>query len=245
MYSHLKDNGLRKFRIVRGGWIGPSVTALMVLVLILQQSTAHASSEPATAFSDLAYQVRLDGKPVGRHEVAFRSDTEGRLQVETNVQMAVKVLFVPVFKYRHQAREVWQDHCVTEMATSTRSNGKRYAVDLITQGDTAVITRTDGDDMGQQERLQGCQGTYAYWDRDRLRRAQLINAQNGEATPISLRENGPKPLPQLDITAEHVELATPEAAIELWYGEDGQWLALATQLDGHELVYLAESLLDS
>ncbi|MEM7078541.1 MAG: DUF6134 family protein [Pseudomonadota bacterium] len=250
MHRPLKDNGLLKFRIARQVWWAP--LALVLLALGLGgQHRAHAEFPAAAPFPgsgdkmNLAYRVLLDGKPIGRHEVAIQTADQGRVQVRTDVEMAVKVLFVPVFKYEHQAFETWQDQCVTTLSSATQTNGKRSALTLLSENGRGTITREADRDAPQQEMLEGCLGTYAYWDRQRLQRAELLNGQNGERSPARLTENGAKALPGLDRLAQHFELSTPKADIQLWYADDGRWLALATDLDGRELVYLAEDLLDT
>ena len=61
----------------------------------------------ASAGSDLSFRVWLDDRAVGRHSFQFLNQEEG-IEVVSSMNMEVKVLFVPVFKYEHTAREIWR-----------------------------------------------------------------------------------------------------------------------------------------
>ena len=66
---------------------------------------AWAAAPPTGRLSFAAFR---NGVQVGEHEIRF-TRTGGVLTALTEVALTIRVGPVPVFRYAHQAREVWQD----------------------------------------------------------------------------------------------------------------------------------------
>ena len=88
-----------------------------------------------------------------------------------------------------------------------------------------------------------CIGTYAYWDKQRLQRSILMNAQTGEIDPVAVTELGIQPIPRLGIEAPSLQIDSESTTIRLWYSDEGEWLALLTEAENRPIVYLNEKLL--
>ena len=50
-------------------------------------------------------------------------------------------------------------------------------------------------------------------------------------------------MPRLKRGARSYQIDTDQASIQLWYSNEGDWLALETETNGRQLVYLNETLL--
>ena len=72
----------------------------------------------------------------------------------------------------------------------------------------------------------------------------LVNAQTGQLSGGQVIPLGSTPLPQVARSARRFALKTEDADIDLWYDNDGQWLALETEAGGKRLQYLNEAVFD-
>lgn len=181
--------------------------------------------------ADLRFDVWMDDKPLGSHD--YRFSLEGNLlQVDSSARFNVKVLFVNVFRYDHDARELWNGPCLSAVRSETTTNGEEETLDL-------------------QFNADNCAGTYSYWDQLRLQRPELTNAQTGEKEPASWSEPAPAPLPapskktKVDnppAGIKHYQLTTASAIFLLWYDKHGRSLAMQTTNDGRTITYLNREL---
>jgi hypothetical protein len=67
------------------------------------------------AREDLYFEAHRDGDPIGHHAVRF-SEHAARLIVDIEIRLTRTFAFIPVYRYRHQNREVWADDTVRQSA---------------------------------------------------------------------------------------------------------------------------------
>ena len=222
-----------------------SVLLMTRLHLLLPALVLAASSVSSAAFasasSELSYRVWLNQKPIGHHRVNINSSPTGDLLVTTRVSYDVRVLRIPVFTYEHTNREVWDGSCLSEISSETRSNGDVQRLEGKLSDESFQLVVTDDGDT-RDASLDGCVGSYAYWDIARLKRTQLLNSQNGELEKTDLTSLGLQQLPRVEPSAQAYRLDTGETELLLWYAQDEEWLALQMELNGRTLTYLNERL---
>lgn len=212
-----------------------------VLLPLLISGNLAASAEPLSASqlpAELAFNVWLDDRPMGEHRYSFATKAseqpeQGDLLIVTSeADFEVKVLFVSVFSYNHTATEHWLGNCLRAVSSTTTTNGEDEALQR-------SIPATD------------CAGTYVYWDKSRLRRAELTNAQTGEVESAEWQDRGMLELPRIgkrkrvrpdpgEVSA--VQLRTPSAVFDLYYDAKDRLLMMQTDNDGRTITYLHESL---
>lgn len=213
-----------------------SPSALAAACLLFGSSLASAGQD--LPVEDLLFQVLLDDRKIGYHRFSIREGTDGR-QVESNARFDVKVFFVPVYSYRHQARETWQQGCLTELVSETDANGKRYAV----AGERldAGFRLATGD--AERRVDDGCMMTFAYWNPAFLEQRQLLNVQTGELLEVAVSSLGESVLEvgDRDVPAEgyRVTGSGGEVDIRVWYSRaDRRWVGLESVVDnGRTLRY--------
>ena len=207
-----------------------------LLTLLLVSADAGASS---TSNQQLDFRVYLDDREIGYHRVKLKHSPPAT-DVRVEASFDVKILFINAFRYRHQARERWNGHCLENLETQTDYGGKPLFVRSEATDNGLRVTSTE-----QQITLPGCVRSYAYWDLERLRSGSLLNTQSGEHQAVILKEQGIKPLRvgEFEITARSYHLETEEGTIFLWYGEDQQWIGLQTRVRGNRLLsYINEGI---
>ena len=191
-----------------------------------------ANAGAAGATKEWRFRVYLDDREVGYHHFHLtRNDTATLLA--SRAEMNVTFLKIPLFSYRHENIEHWDGDCLQSINAETDENGERYRVTGHAGDDGFRVTGSAGETM-----LPGCISTFAYWDRSFLQHANLLNAQTGEYIDVQVDYLGEQMIGAGDTTrpAHQYRLETDDLALELWYSQEGHWLALQSTVDGGRLL---------
>ena len=73
---------------------------LIALIALMSLNMAAFADEEARR-----YEVQRNGKPIGTHEVGFERKGE-RLTVEVETDVRVKIAFLTVYRFAHEAEEL-------------------------------------------------------------------------------------------------------------------------------------------
>ena len=209
-----------------------------MIVLLLPMTT----SGTANAITDLQFKVLLDEKPIGFHRFRITEDSSSRT-IEIDAEFDVRVLFVPVYRYRHSNTEIWENGCLARIDSETDSNGKSYVVAGRRDGDVYDISTLGA----SQSYRRDCLMSFAYWDRDILQQDKLLNAQTGELIDVEIESLGTTrlSLTGMEIEAQGYRIRSDEQAVDIkvWYAvSDGRWLSLESRLDnGRVMRYVPSS----
>lgn len=214
----------------------------VVAPLALAAAGATLSSTDALAYSQetsYVYSIWYNDKRIGEHEFVIARGPEGT-RVRSEARMEFRVLFVPVYRYRHVASEYWQGGCLAELSAETDDNGTLYEVTATAGPEGLSIDQ--GPDPANTQTLTtiDCAASFAYWDLDLLQQENLLNSQTGELAPAVLVRQGSEEVggSQSDRYVLQAEGLSP---IQLWYREgDQRWLQLETVRDGGTLTYRFE-----
>ncbi len=182
------------------------------------------------------FTVFLDQKRIGTHRFEIRAEDDGQRQVLSEAALDVRVLGIRAYRYRHEARETWRGGCLRGLSATTDDNGSVLSV--AARGSAAGDLEVQA---GRATRLEtGCTWTYAYWDPALRQQSRLLNPQTGELDTVRFEQRGYETL-QLNgrqLRAERLRLVSDRLTIDLWYGQDGEWLQLlSTTADGKRLRY--------
>lgn len=196
------------------------MTRLLTMIAILM--SAAVSSHAA----QWDFHVYLDDKRIGQHTFRIEADSLGGQIVRSDARFDVKVLMIPVYRYRHSAEERWSGACLTSIQSTTTVNGKRSALNGRRVGGAFELAVTSNDDAVTTS-LPACISTYAYWDVTTLERHnQLLNSQTGSYDFVQLSATGPG----------EMALRGATFVIDLQYAAD-RWQSLSTLRDGRRLEY--------
>ena len=192
----------------------------------------------ASTKDELTFEVLLDDKPIGMHRFRIADGGPTRV-VESEASFDVRILGIPVYRYRHGNTETWQNGCLTRIESETDANGTPYAVDLSrTAKGYTIATPTE-----TRTHEVDCLMSFAYWDQRFLRQQRLLNTQTGELVAVeiqSLGESERKIANRAVPVKEYRVLAAPQKVdIKVFYhGVDGRWVALESVLEnGRTLRY--------
>ena len=166
------------------------------------------------------FTATLDDQPIGTHRFVVSGGGAQR-SVDSRAQFVVRVLGLPVYRYRHASQERWQGDCLRELRADTDDDGRRQQ----------VSERFDGD----------CVMAYAYWNPRLVEQRQLVDPQTGRAQPVRF-ERVPDAAIAFQgraVPARGWRLSTERQRITIWYAaESGRWIALdAATAGGRRLAY--------
>jgi hypothetical protein len=199
----------------------PLHRSIVTGLLLMAALPAHAAQ--------WQFDVFLDGHRIGEHTFTIERLGNDRYVARSNARFDVKVMWIPVFRYRHESVEQWQGDCLDSIESRTRVNDERYRLDGSRQGNEFDLA-IERDGSREQRSLPACVATYAYWDARTLRQhAHLLNSQTGSYDAVSLERLAT----ELRIVGEH---SGDRFAIDVDYG-DGRWEGLTTQRDGRRIEY--------
>jgi hypothetical protein len=194
----------------------------------------------ASTKDELTFAVSLDDKPIGMHRFRIADDGATRV-VESEASFDVRILRVPVYRYRHRNTETWQNGCLKRIDSETDANGTPYAVDLSkTAAGYKLATPTEA-----RSYEADCLMSFAYWDQRFLQQKQLLNTQTGELVAVdiqplgeSLREVANR---TLSVEGFRILAESRDINIQVFYdSRDGRWVALESVLEGGRVLrYLA------
>jgi hypothetical protein len=216
-----------------------AVAASLLACWTASAGAAISATAPAThAPAQWRFQVYLDGDRIGYHNFTLASTPDGR-QLTSEARFVVRLLKIPVYRYRHDAVELWDGPCLQRIESSTDDNGEALSVQGRANGERFRLRGTAG-----EKTLSGCVMSFAYWDSRILQAQRLLNAQNGEYLPVEVTDLGSDPLKVADqtVSARRYRLTGENLQIELWYSDDHRWLALqSTTPSGYTLYYEREN----
>jgi hypothetical protein len=171
---------------------------------------ATAASAQTRAWN---FRVLLDDSEIGRHRFTLRDNGAGR-ELRSEARFDVKFLAIPVYRYEHQAMELWRDGCLRALDARTDDDGERGAVDW-------------------REAGNGCRMSFAYWNPKILQARQLLNAQTGEFVPVNVTALGEESIAVRGkpVRAQRYRLSGPQLQIDIWL-DQGEWVALESVAKG-------------
>ena len=187
---------------------------------------------------ELTFTVSLDDQPIGMHR--FRIADEGaRRVVDSEATFDVRILRVPVYRYRHRNTETWQNGCLQRIDAETDANGTPYAVDLSkTAAGYRVVTPSEA-----RTHAVDCMMSFAYWDQRFLQQKRLLNTQTGEWIPVEIQSLGESQRQvasqTLSVQGFRIQAELQGVDIKVFYHRaDGRWVALESILEnGRTLRY--------
>ncbi len=205
----------------------------LVAATLASTGAAMAQAQSAPPTGRLTFAIWRDNHNIGRHRLAFSGGGE-TMVVTTDAVMVVSLGPVPIFKYHHQATEIWRDGQFAALRSHTVSNGKQDQVSAI-RGPGGVLVKT----MAGAHALPAAAMPLTHWN-PRALEGPLFNPQTG----APLREAVSRQIGQMIRVADGRPVPTTrygltgDADIVDWYDANGVWVALRGKApDGSYLDY--------
>ncbi|HEX4533972.1 MAG TPA: DUF6134 family protein [Rhizomicrobium sp.] len=200
----------------------------------LLMNSAFAVPDAAAAHA-MSFRVMRNGDNIGTHTLAFSGDPAGDLTVTVDVAMAVKLVGISVYRYKHHAVESWKAGQFTTLDAKADNNGD--AAWCTVRRDGASLT-VEGS-AGKRYTAPGSTLAATHWNKDELKGA-MINPENGMLISPKITDMGNTDVALASgtkVQAQHFSWRGARS-LDLWYQPSGEWAALtATGKDGSLITY--------
>ena len=181
------------------------------------------------------FTVLLDGDPIGTHRFTLQQDEAGMRSLRSEAEFRVRLLGVPVYRYRHLAQERWSGDCLRSLNAETDDDGERSQVQALAAEGALQVRSPQG--MSQ---IAGCLMSFAYWNPAIRRQDRLLNAQTGRVEAIRWQrlDDASLNVRGQPTVATRWRLTGTDRPLEVWWTDDGRWVGLdATVRGGRKLSY--------
>lgn len=104
---------------------------------------AWAVARGGAGEGDLAFTITRNGAPIGSH--VYRFDRQGRrVVVDIHTDIDFRLLWIPVYRFRHDSREIWDGDRLVRLVSRTDDNGDPVVLDVRTDGGVLKIGGAGG-----------------------------------------------------------------------------------------------------
>ncbi len=184
----------------------------------------------------LDYRVLRDGAPIGRHRVRFDRAGEA-LVVATRIRITYELLFVTLYRFELDAREMWRDGRLVGLEAEVNDDGARRTVRAAPSAGGLAVTAA-----GRAWTAPATVAPSSLWHRDMVPTPVLVDLRTGARLAVNFTEVGEATVTARGrpVEAVHYRVAG-DLERELWY--DGRGMLVRTRFegaDGSEIVYVLE-----
>jgi hypothetical protein len=183
------------------------------------------------------FQVQLNDKDIGFHEFNVQNDT-----ISNKAQFDVKLWFIPAYKYRHTATEVYKDNCLIQLESETQDGADFFELSSLADSAFFKIKVNDKD-----YNHPACSQTFRYWDIQFTEQNLAINPQDGEIFKLSFSKDVDEEVKTKTntflankFTLRAINDQDEKFHIELWYEQNSKkWIKLKSYLkDDNVITYI-------
>jgi hypothetical protein len=197
-------------------------------------ASAWTGAGAAGADADLRFEVWRGRQKIGLHTVRF-APSGTALRVQITAQMLVALGPIPLFRYRHQALELWRDGQFVSLESHTVTNGRLETLKAERGADGVSIVAGKATPL----RAPPSACPLSHWNLAAMD-GPLFNPQTGAQLHEAVSHH-PGDSVRL-ANGQEVEAArcvlTGQADVTDWYDKDGRWVALRAKApDGSFIDY--------
>jgi len=197
---------------------------------------ALLSCLPGALLADQAgeytFSVLKDGKPIGEHRFAFDRDGN-RVRIEEETDIEVRLGFVPIFRFKHERRELWQDGRALRIDGETDDNGKKLSISVRPHGD-GYIRKVNG----RADRFDRSRTILAWWNKNFLRHHSFFSVIEDKILNVSFEHLGKEmmTLAGQKMEVDHYRMMGDENR-DLWFDPSGAVAKVQFLRNGAEIEY--------
>lgn len=173
------------------------------------------------------YDIIRKNKVIGKHEIIFTKNAE-ELIIETNINIEVKVLFIPAYKFLHSSKETWLEGEFVKFEGYTDFEDEReYFIDGEDNDEFFIAKGMDGLLTLNKDIIPS-----NFWNIDILNQKELFDIQKGIMREIIVKDLGQEKviIDDNEIISNKYSLNAstnpkdkgPFPEYTLWYNENGE-----------------------
>ena len=198
--------------------------AVATCILVGETRTVAGAAASATRRFDL---VRA-GTRIGRQTVSV-SRSGSQVIVGVDVDIAVRIIGVPFYRYTLSSQEVWDGGKLMKLDAVTNANGSRQFA-AATRGPKGLAIKGSA----YSGFVVGDPGTTTYWSQAFLKRPVWVSTQDGRPLSISARSGAVESFatPGGLVKATRWRIGGDLDDLDLFYDRSGEWIGSEFQARG-------------
>jgi len=206
-------------------------------LLALSAQARAAADEPESIYGkQMVFSVWRSGSEIGKHYVEFARDG-GTLRVESRLELVVRLVGIPVFRYRYYAKENWRQESLQGLDVKIDNDGTPLAIDAKRVGDKIDVSGPAG-----AFAIPGVIMPTTHWDMRIVNENEVLNTTNGKLNHVNVVKGKVEQIAMANgkIDATHY-VYTGDIQAEVWYDSAGHWVKLRfLGKDGTPVEYICE-----
>ena len=207
-----------------------------ITFLIVLTPPAMASLPGIPDSGVLKFAILRNGTQIGRHIFRFEHDASPTI-VRIDVKIDYRLAFIPVYMFRHHAREVWRDGRLVGMTADTNDNGDVSHVAVKPDGE-ALSLSVNGDTTPLDAGILPA----SLWHNAQPLKGSVLDPADGDLMKVSIRKAGEESIVVRGhtIRARHYTI-TGDFQRDLWYDRHGVLVQVRFKAeDGSEIRYVLQ-----
>jgi hypothetical protein len=128
----------------------------------------------------LRFRILREGSAIGTHRVTFTDAGEGQVAALTEVDIAVRLAGITVFRFTHHFREVWAGPRLRSVTSRQDRNGTVTEMQARAEGDALLVRGPEG-----AARLPAEAAPLSWWDVARIEARRPL-FDNSTGRPLRL-----------------------------------------------------------
>ena len=207
------------------------IVVYFVFILGPSQSRAFENN-----FESITFKIVQDGSNVGRHSVQF-SKVGTDLHVDIAIDIDIRVLFIPIYSYRHRNKEIWRNGKLMSIQTHTDDNGEKHWVKGKYADNSFVINSSSGSFSAPSSIIPT-----SYWLQKITSQSLLLDTQHGKLLNVNINRLDDDIL-NLGNKRKivHPFVISGDLNLTLWYSRTGEWVKTAFKVDNTAIEYFLEN----
>ena len=210
------------------------LSRLVLTIFIVASLGSVASSSGVPESGVLSFDIIRNGDAIGTH--TYRFDRSGdRTEVRISTDIDFRLLFIPVYRFEHESREVWEDGRLSSLESQTNENGTPVKLQVYRDEDSLMVIGEDGNLHVDREIIPA-----SLWNRLVLEREETLTTISGNLKKFEVEYIGEKTIEVRGekILSQHFRLSG-EFERELWYDPNDVLIRVQFEAsDGSTVAYV-------
>jgi len=199
----------------------------ILLILLFLFLNFKSVAFPIPTNNIVKFDVIRKNKIIGSVETTF-TEKDSNLIIQTIVDINVKILFIPAYKFFQKTTEIWKNNEFIEFEGYTDfEDDREYFIKGKDTENNFVVTGMDGEIITQLNILP-----LNYWNKEILRQEKIFDTQKGIVRDINVKklDNEKIIINNIEILAEKYILNAsknpkdlgPFPEYTIWYGKNDE-----------------------
>ena len=220
------------------------LTIFLGITLSLNMSSAGANTplkiDPVNLYGpEMGYDIMRNGVVIGQHNMRFQNN-QGRLQVSAQTEIDLSILFIPVYHFRYQATEIWEQGKLASLSVTIDDDGQKSQITTINSDQKSTL-RLQKNRPDQQSEISISSEilTTNHWNPAVIAQNKVLNTITGRLNQVKVINHGKDRLEDLSLEAHKYEYNGQLKDVFVWYTASGQWVKLSFKAkDGSQIEYI-------